>query len=181
MTAALLAAPLWAQSWTVQVAGDALHLRGSGLRLIDGVVADHLKEGRAVGVEVTLVVLEKPGGATITQTRQAFNLSFDLWEQRYAVSRAGTPPRSISHLTARDAEGWVLENASVTVAALGRAGRDLPFWIRLTYRVQDRVTAANPEDDSPFTLQTLIDVLSRRRPDAATGRSFELGPFRLGR
>ena len=107
-------------------------------------------------------------------------MSFDLWEQRYAVTRTGTMPRSISHLMARDAETWCLENVTVPLATLGRLGRDVPFWIRLEYRVQDKPPAANPGDDSPFTLRTLIDVLSRRRPDEAVSRTVDAGPLRLG-
>src|SRR5690348_7267886 len=83
-----------------RAAQDMLQLRGSGLRLIEGVVADHLKDGRSVRVDFEMTIVDKPQGSTVTQNRQSFVLSFDLWEQRYAVTRAGSPPRSISHLPA---------------------------------------------------------------------------------
>jgi hypothetical protein len=171
--------PLAAQSLTVRAAGDMLQLRGSGLRLIEGVVADHLKDGRSVRVDFEMTILDKPQGATVTQNRQSFVLSFDLWEQRYAVTRAGSAPRSISHLTARDAEAWCLENLSIPLTALGRFSRDLPFWVRLDHRVQDQ-PAATPAAGSLLGLGTLIEALSRRRPGEAPGRSFEAGPFRVG-
>ena len=179
---ALTASPLaHAQSLDVRVTGDTLHVRGDGLRLIEGQVADHLKDGRSVRVDFELTILEKLGGGTITQGRQSFILSFDIWEQRFAVTRAGTPPRSISHLTARDTEAWCLENLTIPVAALARLSRDTPFWIRVDYVVQDRAPAPNPEDDSTFTLRRLIDVLSRRRQNQDAGRSLAAGPFRLGK
>ena len=156
-----------------------LQVRGTGLRLIEGVVADHLRDGRSVRVDFEMTVLDKPQGITITQSRQAFILSYDLWEQRYAVTRAGTAPRSISHLPARDAEGWCLENLAIPLTALGRFARDLPFWIRVDYKVQDQ-PPADPDAASAFTLRTLIEVFSRRRPDDMPGRSFESGPFRIG-
>ncbi len=71
-------------------------------------------------VDFELTVLEKPNGALITRTQQSFNLSFDLWEQRFAVTRIGPMPRSISHLTARAAEDWCLDNVTVPLASLGR-------------------------------------------------------------
>jgi hypothetical protein len=168
-----------AQSLTVRVVGNAVQLRGSGLGLIQGRVSDHLKDGRSVRVDFELSVLEKSRGSPFTEIRQSFILSFDLWEQRFAVTRAGAPPRSISHLTARDAEAWCLENMTVPLTALGRLARE-EFWIRVVYRVQDRAPAPNPEDDSTFTLRTLIDVLSRRRQDEDSARLLEAGPFRLG-
>jgi len=95
------------------------------------------------------------------------------------VTRNGAPPRSTSHLVARDAESWCLENMALPLTALGRFARDLPFWIQVDFRVQDQPpTAADAE--SPFTLRTLIDVFSRRRQDEPPGRTFEAGPFRVG-
>jgi hypothetical protein len=170
---------LAAQSLTVRAAGDMLQVRGSGLRLIEGVVADHLKDGRSVRVDFEMSILDKAQGAAATQNRQSFTLSFDLWEQRYAVTRLGAAPRSISHLRARDAEAWCLENLSIPLTALGRFARDLPFWVRVEYRAQDQPSPA-PEPGPLFALSTLIDALSRRSAEAALGRSFESGPFRIG-
>jgi hypothetical protein len=156
-----------------------LHVRGSGLRLIEGVVANHLKDGRSVRVDFEMAILDSAQGGTVTQTRQSFTLSYDLWEQRYAVTRTGTTPRSISHLMARDAEAWCLEHLTLPLTALGRFARDLPFWIRLEYRVQDQPPPAAPS--GPLSaLGTLIDTLSRRGGDEALERSFEAGPFRIG-
>jgi hypothetical protein len=171
---------LTAQSFDVRVVAEMLQLRGAGLGLIEGRVADHLKDGRSVRADVELTVLEKPRGGAVAHGQYSFIVSYDLWEQRFAVTRVGTPPRSISHLTARSAEGWCLENMTVPVVSLGRFAHDVPFWIRIDYRVEDRAPAPNPEDDSTFGLRTLIDVLSRRRQDEMPGRSLEAGPFRVG-
>jgi hypothetical protein len=179
LACAALPRGLAAQSLTVRAAGDMLQVRGSGLRLIEGVVADHLKDGRSVRVDFEMTILDKAQGAAVTQSRQSFTLSFDLWEQRYAVTRTGAAPRSISHLAARDAEAWCLENLSIPLTALGRFARDLPFWVRLEYRVQDQPSPA-PEPGPLFALGTLIDALSRRRAEEALGQSFESGPFRIG-
>ena len=169
---------LRAQTLTVRAVSDALHVRTSGLGFIEGQVLNRLQDGRSVRVDFELIVLEKPNGAIIAQAQQSFNLSFDLWEQRFAVTRIGPMPRSISHLTARAAEDWCLDNVTVPLAALGRTARDTPFWVRVDYRIQDRASTTAPED-STFTLQTLIDVLSRRREDQDRAKSVEAGPFRL--
>jgi hypothetical protein len=183
ITAVVCVSPLAvvAQSFDVRAVAGMLQLRGSGVGLIEGRVADHLKDGRSVRVDFELTVLEKPRGGAVAHGQYGFIVSYDLWEQRFAVTRAGTPPRSISHLTARNAEGWCLENMTVPLTSMGRFARDVPFWIRIDYRVEDRAPAANPDDDSAFGLRTLIDVLSRRRQDEMPGRSLEGGPFRVGK
>ena len=172
------AARLGAQTLTVRTVADTLHVRTSGLGFITGSVLDRLQDGRSVRVDFELMVLEKPNGATIARAQQSFNLSFDLWEQRFAVTRLGPMPRSISHLSARAAEDWCLDNVTVPLASLGRTARDTPFWVRVDYRLQERAATSAPED-STFTLQTLIDVLSRRREDQDRAKSIEAGPFRL--
>jgi hypothetical protein len=169
--------PLSAQTLTVRAVSDALHVRSSGLGFITGSVLDRLQDGRSVRVDLELTVLDKPNGGTVARAQGSFNLSFDLWEQRFAVTRIGPMPRSISHLTARAAEEWCLDNVTVPVISLGRTARE-PFWVRVVYRVQERSAATSPEE-STFTLQTLIDVLSRRREDQDRAKSLEAGPFRL--
>lgn len=171
--------PVSAQSLTVRNVADALHVRSSGLGFIAGPVLARLQDGRSVRVDFELTILDKPQGAVVTRGQQSFNLSFDLWEQRFAVTRVGQMPRSISHLTARAAEDWCLDNVTVPLASMARLGRDTPFWVRVDYRVQERSSTQGAED-STFTLQTLIDVLSRRREDENRGKSVEGGPFRIG-
>ena len=124
-------------------------------------------------------MLREPGAEAVTERRQSFNLSYDLWEERFAVSLIDGPQRSISHLTATDAEAWCLEQLTVAVAALGRLGRDGPLWIRLAYRVPDPDPTPDPEDGARFTLRSLIDLLSRRGQADTVGDSVEAGPFWL--
>jgi hypothetical protein len=138
-----------------------------------------LKDGRSVRFDFELSALARPEGPAVVQSRQSFNLSYDLWEERFTVTRIGTPSRSISHLTSTHAEAWCLEQLTLPVSAFGRLGRDSPFWIRLEYRVQDRDRAAEPDDGATFTLRRLIDRLSRRRKAGDLGDSVEAGPFRL--
>jgi hypothetical protein len=169
---------LGAQTLTVRAVSDALHVRASELGFIAGPVLERLQDGRSVHVDFELTILDRRQGATVARSQQSFNVSFDLWEQRYAVTRIGPMPRSISHLSARAAEDWCLDNVTVPLAAFGRTGRDAAFWVRLDYQVQDRAATTTPEE-STFTLQTLIDVLSRRREDQDRRKSIEAGPFRL--
>jgi hypothetical protein len=148
------------------------------LNFIEGPVLTRLREGRSVRIDFEMTVLSKPEGPALKQAVQGFTLSFDLWEERFAVSRIGSPPKSISHLRPRDAETWCLDNLTMPVSSLG-LGRDTPFWIRLAYRVHDVTPGTNEAPGERYTLRGLIDRLSRRREEADLAKSVDAGPFRL--
>ena len=176
--ATVLTPRVTAQTVTVRTVADALQVQARNFSFIDGPVLARLKEGRSVRIDFEMSVLAKPDGPILKQVMQGFTLSFDLWEERFAVSRIGAPSKSISHLRSRDAETWCLENVTMPVSSLG-LGRDTPFWIRLAYRVQDAAAASNTEPAERYTLQGLIDRLSRRREEDNLARSIDAGPFRL--
>lgn len=181
LTVLLAAAPLQllGQSVTVRASGDMLHVRGAALGFIQGDVAARLRDGASIAIDIDLLVQDAPRGSAVAQARERFKVSFDLWEQRFAVTRLGAMTRSISHLSAKDAEAWCLDNVTIPLAALGRLARDVPFWVRIESRVEEPAATPNPDDDSTFTLRRLIDVLSRRRDDQDQGRVVDAGPFRL--
>ena len=174
----LLTVSLAAQSITVSTSGGAVRVR-SAFEFIEGELLSRLRDGRSVSVDFQLTVSSQRAGAPIAQAQQRFKLSFDLWEERIAVTRMSTPPRSVSHLRPSDAEAWCLENLSVPRADLGRLPNDAPFWITLAYTVPDEEPIRDPEADEMFTLRRLIDVLSRRPRGGEIGRSVVAGPFRL--
>lgn len=178
---AVLAAalPVTAQSVDIRVAADVLHVRVAALGLIEGEVLQRLKDGRAVQVDFELTVHRQREGPPVARAPHRFNVSFDLWEQRFAVTRLGTPARSVSHLRARDAEAWCIDQVTIPLSALGPADRSA-VWIRLDFRVKDPALAAEA-DEPTFTLRRLIDVLSRRPDDHEWGRSMMGGPFRIGK
>ncbi len=166
------------QAVTVSRDGALLRLRAPSFRFIEGDVLSRLRDGRALQLEFTAAALTSPAGDAVTQIRQIFNVSFDLWEERFAVTRLDPPRRSVSHLGARDAEAWCLTHLALSFADLARLGKDGRFWIRLSYEVQDPSAAQSPRGD-PYTLRRLIDYLSQRRQASALRRSIEAGPFRV--
>jgi hypothetical protein len=178
---ALLAWPalrVSAQTVTVDTVGDTLRIRAPGFSFLKGDPLARLKDGRSVRVELAALVLAAPGKAPAAATRRIFALSYDLWEERFAVSTVGGRAQSVSHLAVSAAEAWCVEQLAVPLSALGAAGRDAPFWIRLEYRILDGDGTADSAD-SGYTLQTLIDVLSRRRKSEPSSHALEAGPFRL--
>ena len=181
MLLALLAWPVAqvsAQALTVDIVGDALKIRAPGFSFLSGDPLARLKDGRSVRVELAVIVLASPGKSQAAATRRIFALSYDLWEERFAVTAVDARSQSVSHLVLAAAEAWCVEQLGVPVKALGALGRDRPFWIRLEYRILDGDAPTDPAD-SRYTLQALIDALSRRRKTESLPHALEAGPFRL--
>ena len=180
----LLALLVWptarssAQTVTVNTVGEAVKIRAPGFSFLKGDPLTRLKDGRSVRVELAAMVLPAPGKSPAATTRRIFALSYDLWEERFAVTTVEARSQSASHLMMAAAEAWCVEQLAIPVSALGALGRDLPFWIRLEYRVLAGDGTSDPEN-SGYTLQALIDALSRRRKTESSPRPLEAGPFRL--
>ena len=94
------AARVGAQSTLAQRVGDAVVVRAPTFTFIKGEPLVRLKDGRTVRVDLELGILPGPGGQPAAGTRQIYVLSYDLWEERFAVTQVGVPSRSISHRTA---------------------------------------------------------------------------------
>jgi len=170
--------PVSAQALAVDAVGDALKIRAPGFSFLKGDPLARLKDGRAVRVELAALVLAGPGKSPSAVARRTYSLSYDLWEERIAVSAVDARPQSVSHLTLAAAEAWCVEQLAIPLKALGALGRDLPFWIRLEYRMLDGDGASDPTD-SGYTLQALIEALSRRRKTESAPPPLEGGPFKL--
>jgi hypothetical protein len=166
-----------AQGLTIDTVGDALKIRAPGFSFLKGEPLARLKDGRSVRVELSGLVLPGPGKSPAAAARRIFALSYDLWEERFAVTTVEARPQSVSHLALTAAEAWCVDQLTIPLAALGVLGREQPFWIRLEYRIVDGDGAAD-ESDSGYTLQALIDVLSRRRKTEPSPHALEAGPFR---
>jgi hypothetical protein len=180
-TLAWPAARLTSQSTTVTAVNGLVRVQAPGFHFIEGAPLARLKDGQSVRVVLELSVLGKPGAAAAqAQGRQTFILSYDLWEERFAVTSPGVAAGSVSHLTSTAAEAWCLEQLTVPLSALGPLRRNVPFWIRLGYRVLDGAGAADRDEDAGLTLAGLVELLSPRRKSGEVARSIEAGPFRVG-
>lgn len=168
----------WAQTLTVDTVGDALRIRAPGFSFLKGDPLARLKDGRSVRVELAAMVLPAPGKSVVATTRRIFALSYDLWEERFAVTTVEKRAQSVSHLALAATEAWCVDQVAIPVTALGALGRDLPFWVRLEYRILDNDAPAD-STDSGYSLQALIDALSRRRKTDSSTHALEAGPFRL--
>ena len=174
-----LAAGVLAQGTQLWVSNGAVRLRVAAVGLIAGEVLQQLRDGRSVKVDATLDVLTRPSGPAVGRASQTCTFSFDLWEEKFAVSVAAPIARSISHLRVDDAEAWCIDQLVVPLSELGNDVWTRPFWITLEVTAAARSVTVPPENDNTLSLQWLIDTLSRRRRESVSRRTIEAGPLRL--
>lgn len=173
LLAGLQAAP--ARSVGVRRQADGLHVRSDGIGLLSGRTLDDLKDGKAVRVVLEAATAGSGRGPWVTQAQGRVVLSYDLWEERFAVTFAGPPPRSISHLSPSDAEAWCVDQLRIVPAAVARHGAT--FWLRVSYRIEDDGQVADGEQEGT-TLRGLIDLFSRREAVGARSDVVVSGPMR---
>jgi hypothetical protein len=173
-----LAVGLDGQHITIGRKGELVMVQAPGFGFIRGETLARLKDGRSVRVDLELTVVPAPGGTPVARGRQTYVLSYDLWEERFAVTLAGPPPRSVSYLTSNAAEAWCLEQLTIPVSAFGGL-RTAPFWIRLEYRILDGDGAGERDEGSGLSLKALIEALSQRPKTTPLTHAVEAGPFRL--
>jgi hypothetical protein len=169
---------LTAQTLTVDPTGNAVKIRTSAFSFLKGDPLARLKDGRSVRVELTALVLPAPAKPPSVTVRRIFALSYDLWEERFAVASVDSRAPPVSHLALAAAETWCIEQLAIPVSALDVIGRGAPFWVRLEYRILEG-DGASDSGESGYTLQALIDALSRRRRPESSTHSLAAGPFRL--
>jgi len=169
---------LGAQSVTVTRVNETLHVRAPEFRFLQGRVLTQLRDGRTARLDVRLELLGRANGPVLAQTEQAFNVSFDLWEERFAVTRLGQPARSVSHLTSTAAEAWCLENVTMAASAI-QADKRSAVWMRLVLRARGDAPARQTDEESGFSIRILIDALGRRDARDAQPLILEAGPFNV--
>ena len=168
-----------AQAVTVSRTDNALNVQAPGFSFIKGEPLARLKDGRSIRVDLEMAVLPRVGASGVARSRQTFVLSYDLWEERFAVTLVGTSAKTASYLSSSAAETWCFEQLSVPMSALAALARDSQFWIRLEYRILDSDPVAAAEDGTGYTLQSLIEMLSRRRKTNEWTHAIEAGPFKV--
>lgn len=160
----------------VRLDGALLRIAAPKLHFITGKPLQRLRDGAPVPFAIQLSLTLNPAASSpVYRDIQRFVLSYDLWEQRFSVTRLGPGHRSASHATAAAAEAWCLGEMSLEPAGL-TPGQ--PFWVRLEVRAEDPVNRAAADGDS-MTLARLIELFSRRSRGEEKSWNAQAGPFSL--
>jgi hypothetical protein len=164
----------------VHLDGDFLHVTAPHLNFLNGKALERLKDGASVAFIGQLSITSNPS-AVVDEGRSVarFALSYDIWEERFSVSRFGDRPgqhRSISHLSAPAAEAWCLDNMMVDKALIPA---DRPFYVRLDLRADDPRDELGIVGDTGINITRLIEIFSRPVKGNQQHWFRDAGPFKL--
>jgi hypothetical protein len=173
---AVLGSVLAAQTLTARIDRDQIRIAAPRLHFVAGAALDRLRDGATVNYDFQLTARTDKNGKLVARSEERFAVSYDLWEEKFAITKLGPSPRSVSHLSAAAAEAWCVENTSLPISSLSA---NQSFWLRLDYRVEDSPASAEQPDNSGFTLSGLIDIFGRKTRGEQLRGFEEVGPLRL--
>ena len=167
----------WAtERLTVAWDGDDLHVAAPDLHFLAGKPLDRLKDGASV-VFMTQLTLTTDGFKTNLRRRpDRFVFSYDVWEEKFSVTKLGEGQRTAAHLSLVAAEAWCLDNIAISTSDLPQ---DHPFWLRFELRAAEPKDEAAVISESGLNLARLIEIFSRRPRDQQPQWTAEAGPLRL--
>jgi hypothetical protein len=114
-----------------------------------------------------------------TRSIARFALSYDIWEERFSVTKIGQSPgsrRTVSHLSAQAAENWCLDNLTVDRAQIPP---DQQFWVQLDLRGEDPRDQLGIIGDPGINITRLIEIFGRPARAAQPRWMLSSGPHRL--
>ena len=168
---------LWAaERLNVTWDGDDLHVAAPQLHFLAGKPLDRIKDGDSVVFLTQLTLTTDNFTTSLRRTPERFVFSYDLWEEKFSVTKLGGGQRTVSHLSAAAAEAWCLDNVAISSTGLPQ---DRPFWLRFELRAAAKDEAA-VIGESGLSLTRLIEIFSRRPRDQQPQWTAEAGPLRLG-
>ncbi len=157
--------------------GDQLHIEAPKLHFLTGKPLERIQNGNAVAYDFQLSVLAEAKTAVLRRSFERFVFSYDLWEERFSVTRMRSTQSLASHLTSAAAEAWCLDSMAFPSAGLPF---DQPIWIRLEVRAQDAKEPGPVGGEEGISIASLIDIFGRAsKTKQPQYWKLEAGPLKL--
>ena len=168
---------LMAQELYLRTSGDHVSVFAPKMHFLTGKPLQRLHDGNSVTYDFQLSILGESPDTVIRRSFERFVFSYDLWEERFSVTRMRSSRSHASHLTADAAEAWCIENMSFSTTGIAQ---DRPISLRLEIRAQDQKEVPPLLNEPGMSLSSLIEIFSR----ASKGRQpqywkAEAGPIRI--
>jgi hypothetical protein len=177
-----LAAAMVAEDLILDWKGQRLEFSAPRVHFLAGRPLERLRNAAPVPFDFQITLWAGDRNHVYRRSAERFVVSYDLWEESFAVTRMQAPRKSASHLSSLAAEAWCLEQMSMDVSGLPESE---PFWARLEIRAEDLKEPAplfgrGRVDESGINLMaSLIDIFSRPPQGAQSHWSMDAGPLTL--
>ncbi len=148
-----------AQALVAHWNGDRLQVAAPGLHFLSGRALERLHNGVTVPYNFQLTLTTIPRSFPLDRALARFNISYDVWEEKFSVIEARSPRHAAFHLTPAQAETWCVERISV---ASNVAPADKDLWLRLEIRSDESNQSAS-DGDSAISLDRLIQIFNHSK------------------
>lgn len=168
---------LGAEELLVRLAGDHLRVTAPKLSFLTGKPLERLRDGHSVAFNMQLSALGESKTSVLRRSFERCVVSYDLWEEKFSVTRMRSSPSSASRLSAKAAEQWCVDNVSLPSAGLPQ---DRSIWIRLEIHAQGPKDPPLLSDDDSVSLSALVEIFSRvTKAQPSNSWKVEAGPLKI--
>ena len=176
-----VAVAMWAEELSLSTQDNRLEFAAPRLHFLVGKPLERLRNAAEVSFAFRITLFSGSQTHKLQETASRFVVSYDLWEEKFSVTKLANPRRTVRNLADTAAEAWCLREMSMDVTGVGAKE---PLWARLEIRAEDSKDGGLPFGrgnitDSGISLTSLIDIFNR--PPAVTQTHFnvETGPVTL--
>jgi len=173
---AILAAAVPADQLTLDLRGDLLFASARKLDLIQPRLLSQLKRGSSVAFDFQLSLWVGNREAVNRRAFERFVVSYDLWEERFAVATLRKPQARAAGLTAESVGPWCLRNLGLPAPRLTAADK---LWVRLEVRAVENRREVELSGEEGLNLSNLIEVFSRNAKSGEARWSLESGAIQF--
>lgn len=178
--AALLVAIPYVRGWAptmlaIRKDDGVLRVAAPNLHFLEGRTLRRLQDGAGLVFSLQLSLSADQFRTVSRRQVERFVVSFDLWEEKFAVVRLGAAKQQASHLSREAAERWMFDHSSVPLHGLAA---DAAHWVRADLRADDPRDTGGFLLDPTVTLTRLVEWFGRAQRGETERWSLEHGPFR---
>ena len=157
--------------------GDVLHVVAPNFSFLSGKTLQRLKDGASVGFIAQLTVSRNPTYVMPDARVVArFAVSYDIWEERFSVSKIGDHPEQKRNLNGAAAEAWCFDKLAINRSELPA---DKPFYIQLDLRAEDPRDQSGVIGENGLSLSRAIEVFSQPARQKQDHWFLSAGPIRV--
>jgi hypothetical protein len=174
-----VAVAMWAEELILRAQENRLEFSAPGVRLLTGKPLERLtKTAKAVPFDFQVTIAVGRPERIVRRSVERFVISYDIWQEDYTVNRIASAPRSLTHVSARQAEAWCFQEMAVDLTGIAPGQ---PIWAEMDIRAVDDRDARLFADitESGINLTPLLELFARPPRTEQPHWKLEAGPYTI--
>lgn len=175
-----VATAMAAEELILRARGPRLEFTAPRLHYLTGRPLARLHNAEPVVFEIQVTLAAGTRLNIVKRSTARFVISYDLWEEKFKVTKTLPALKTANHLTANEVEAWCVQEMAMT--DLAELASDQPLWARMEIRAEERDRRLFGRDnitDDGISLTSLIEKFSRLPQTAQLRWILEEGPVTL--